>query len=269
MLEQLDSHRTLDKPAYRKAVARLQRELFELQRRCWEHGLGVLIVFEGWSAAGKGKAIRRLTRRLEPRAYEIHSVHEPRTHESHLPWLYRFWRLLPSHGKLAVFDHSWYRRTLIERIRGEIDDVEYLRSFDDINSFERTLSDDRYAIVKLFLHIDKEEQAKRLERLAEHEHTEWRVRPRDRQQNEAYEEYLIVTENMLARTETEWAPWTLVEAQDGRFARVKIFETVISRLEDELESHVGAPVEAQEGRRARFDPPTLEFRAPKSTEGGG
>ena len=254
MLEQINADIKLTKEQYRARMPALQQRLFELQRSCWESGVGVLVAVEGWSGAGKGKAIKKITERLEPRAFEIHALRAARTDETYLPWMYRFWVRLPSYGKLAIFSHSWYRRVLDERLDGTVAGDAIGRAFDDINAFERALADDRYTIVKLFLHIDEGEQAKRLKKLESNQSTAWRVTARDWDQHEAYDDHRLAVEEMLAHTETEWAPWTLIESGNGRFARVKIFETLINRLEQELGERVSdMRPEIARGRRTRFE----------------
>jgi len=237
MLDKIDTSLMLTKEEYHARLPDLQVRLFELQRRCWETGLGAVIAFEGWAAAGKGRAISKLTDRLEPRAFEIHSIHARRTHEKPLPWLYRYWAALPSYGRMAIFDHSWNRRVLVHGLDGSLTGAQYERAFEDIKFFEGALASDRYAVIKFFMHIDRDEQKHRLDKLADDEATSWRVRESDWEQNDRYDEYLTVIEQLLARTETEWAPWTIVEAHDSRWARLKVIETVIERLDEELQQH--------------------------------
>lgn len=235
MLDKINLKLKLTKEEYHDRLRDLQVQLFDSQRRCWEANLGVVIAFEGWELAGKGAVIKKLTERMEPRAYEIHVVRGRRTHEKPLPWLYRFWAALPSYGRFAIFDRSWNRRILVHGIDGSLTDSQYQRAFDDIKFFEGALATDRYAVIKFFMHIDREEQLRRLEKYSEDETESWRLQPHDWEQNERFDEHLAVAEEMLARTETEWAPWTIVEATDIRWARIKVIETVIDRLEEALE----------------------------------
>lgn len=234
MLENIDCSKTLSKDEYRKHVPELQARMFELQRRCADTNLGVVVVVEGWSASNKGAAIKKLTERLEPRAFEIYSVREPRTYLKPLPWLYRFWLRVPNYGRLAIFHHSWHRRMELGYAGGALSDNDRRRYFEDINTFERVLTDDRYTMVKFFMHLSREQQAERLEKLQSNEATSWRVTEHDREQNRNYDAHCAAADEVLSRTETEWAPWTIVEAHDLRWARVKIFETLINQLEHEL-----------------------------------
>ena len=236
MLEALDLDRKLPKPAYKQSILPLQLRLHALQRACWQCRVATIVVVEGWSAAGKGSVIRKLTQRLEPRGFELHAVRAARTYELHLPWMWRFWVKVPSWGEIAIFDRSWYRRVLLERVEGLVDEPQWRQAYRDIVSFERLLADDRYSIVKFFLHLSKKEQGRRLEELREDPRTSWRVEERDLRSHELYDEHLVAVEEMLAQTESEWGPWTLVEATDERWARVKVIETLIRRMEAALES---------------------------------
>lgn len=228
----------------------MQRRLHRLQRACWESKVATVVVFEGWDAAGKGTTINKLTQRLEPRGFSLHAISEPRTFELHLPWMWRFWFKLPNWGEIAIFDRSWYGRVLVERVEKLVDRRRWRRGYGDIVSFERGLADDRYLIVKFFLHISKKEQKARFEKLESDPSTSWHVEEEDWDHHAKYDQYLLAVEEMLERTESEWGPWTLVEATNRRWARVKIFETLIRCMEEGLERHgceVPEPEPDQEG----------------------
>ena len=160
MLEKVDLTRAISKEEYKSRLPALQRELYDLQLATSEAGVASVIVFEGWEAAGKGTCINVLTSRLEPRAFKLHVIQEPRTHELHMPWLYRFWQRLPNYGHMAIFDRSWYRRVLEERVEKITPKAEWRKAYRDIFDFERTLADDGYVMVKLFFHISQKEQKK-------------------------------------------------------------------------------------------------------------
>lgn len=230
MLEKIDLSQRLSKEEYSSRMPALQEQLFLLQRRCRNTGLASIAVFEGWSSCGKGRVIRKLTQRLEPRGFSLHNTLAPRTHERPLPWLWRFWSKLPNWGEMAIFDGSWYRRVLLESMEQDLSEVDYQRAFNDIRSLERTLSDDRYLIVKFFLHIDKKTQRKRLKRLQSDPLTDWRVKESDWRQHRRYDEYLIAIEKMIQRTDSGLAPWVIIEASNQRWARVKVLESLIGRL---------------------------------------
>ena len=230
MLEKVDLTRAVPKEEYKKRLPELQAQLYDLQLAMSEAGLPSVIVFEGWEAAGKGTCINVLTSRLEPRAFKLHVIHEPRTHELHMPWLYRFWARVPNSGHMAIFDRSWYRRVLEERVEKITPKQEWEKAYRDIADFERTLADDGYVIVKLFFHISKKEQRQRFRKLESNPLTRWQVQPADWKRNKQYNKYLVAVEEMLERTESEWGPWTIVEATDRYWTRIAVFETIIRAL---------------------------------------
>lgn len=233
MLENLDLSASLSRQEADRHLSRQRSWLLKLQRTYWREGISALIAFEGWDAAGKGSSIRALTRRLEPRGYELHPIREPRTLERQMPWLWRFWLKVPAYGSWAVFDRSWYGRVLVGRVEGLVDD-DWQSTFRQINDFERVLSDDRYVIAKFFLHISKSEQERRFRELEADPLTSWQVEPEDWGRHGKYDAYLAATEEMLAYTETEWAPWTVVAATDRRWTRMKVLDALVERLEGGL-----------------------------------
>lgn len=241
MLETVDLNRKLSKAQYKQRLPALQTRLHLLQRACWEHQLASIVLFEGWKAAGKGAMINKLTERLEPRAFTLHAIREPRTYELPLPWLWRFWQRLPRYGEMAIFDRSWYRRVLAERVAGLTPEHQVQAAYRDITTFARALAEDRYVLVKLFLHIDRSEQKKRLKALERDPRNRWRVQEDDWEEHRRYDEHRIAAEEMLARTESEHGPWTLIEATDRRWARVRMFEAVLARLEAGLQQR-GLPL---------------------------
>lgn len=231
MLEKVDLGRALPKEEYKRRLPVLQDRLYELQLATSEKGLASLIVFEGWDASGKGTCINVLTGRLEPRAFHLHAIREPRTHELRLPWLYRFWERIPGYGQMAIFDRSWYRRVLEERVEKIVPKREWQKAYRDIVDFERTLADDGCVIVKFFFHISKKEQRQRFRKLQSDPLMRWQIGAAERKQHRAYEKYLVAVEEMLEHTASEWAPWTIVEATNRYWTRVTAFETIIAALE--------------------------------------
>jgi polyphosphate kinase 2 (PPK2 family) len=234
MLEKIDLSRKLPKKEYKARIPLLRSRLYSLQKACWDASIPSVTLFEGWDAAGKGTSIKALTRRLEPRGFKLHPIQAPRTYETHMPWLWRFWLKLPNYGEMAIFDRSWYGRVLVERVEELTSEDQWRKAYRDIVNFERTIADDGYVVIKFWLHISKQEQQKRFKKLEADPLTAWHVQPEDWEHHRKYDQYLIAVEEMLERTETEWGPWTIVEATDRRWARVKIFETIIARLEDAL-----------------------------------
>ena len=241
MLEKVDLTRKLSKQEYKARLPYLRNRLYDLQKACWDAGVPSVTIFEGWDAAGKGTSVRALTRRLEPRGFKLHPIQAPRTYETHMPWLWRFWLKLPNYGEMAIFDRSWYGRVLVERMEGLTPERQWRKGYRDIVNFERAIADDGYAIIKFWLHISKEEQAKRFKVLEKDPLTAWHVQPEDWDHHRRYDEYLLAVEEMLERTETEWGPWTIVEATDRRWSRVKMFQTIINSLEVALQKR-GLPL---------------------------
>jgi polyphosphate kinase 2 (PPK2 family) len=234
MLEKIDLNQSLTKEKYEALKPYLQRRLYDLEKACWDAKIPTIILFEGWDAAGKGTAINLLTSRLDPRGFKLYPIQAPRTFETHLPWLWRFWSKIPAYGEMAIFDRSWYGRVLVERVEGLTPAAEWHKGYRDIVDFEHTLADDGCVICKFFMHISKKEQKRRFKRLEQDPLKGWHVQPEDWEHHQKYHEYVIAIEEMLERTDTEWGPWTIVEATDRRWARVKIFQTIIGRLEAAL-----------------------------------
>jgi AMP-polyphosphate phosphotransferase len=235
MLEKIDLNRKLPKAEYKRLKPRLQRRLYDLQKATWDANIPTIIVFEGWDAGGKGTAINLLTSRLDPRGFKLYPIQGARTYETLLPWLWRFWLKIPNYGEMAIFDRSWYGRVLVERVEGLTPVREWRKGYRDISNFERTLADDGYAIIKFFMHISKKEQKKRFRKLEKDPLKSWHVQSEDWEHHRKYKEYVVAIEEMLERTDTEWGPWTIVEATDRRWARVKIFQTIIRRMEEALQ----------------------------------
>ena len=232
MLEKIDLGKKAKKKEYNRLMPVLREQLYAYQKACWEARIPVLIVFEGWDAAGKGTSIQTLTARLDPRGFKLYPVRAARTFEKNRPWLWRFWMKIPGRGEWAIFDRSWYGRVLVERVEKLLPESGWRRAYRDIVDFERTLADDGYLIVKFFLHIGREEQRRRFESLTQDPLNAWHVVPEDWERHRQYDAWLLAYEEMLERTDSEWGPWTLVEATDMRYTRLKIFQTLIAALEE-------------------------------------
>lgn len=230
MLEKIDPSRSLTEEAYKSAIPHLRTRLYMLQKQAWEARLPTVILFEGWGASGRGSMVNFVTQNLEPRVFRLHMILDPRTYELGMPWLWRFWVKLPNYGEIAIFDQSWYRRVLIDRVEKRVRRKEWQRAFEDINDFERGLADDGHLIIKFFLHISKDEQARRLKKQTKDPISRALRDPEDQLQQKHYGKYVDAVEEMMERTETEWAPWTIIEANDARFARVRVFESAIQRF---------------------------------------
>lgn len=234
MLNEVDLTQKIDKESYKLLMSKLSDQLYVIQQASWEAGVPVIIIFEGWDASGKGTAIHKLTDPIDPRGYRIYPIRAARTYEKKRPWLWRFWLKIPARGEWAIFDRSWYGRVLVERVRKLAKKEEWQQAYRDIVDFERTLTDDGALIVKFFLHISKEEQAKRFNKLAKDPLNAWRVAEEDLWNHKRYNRWHRIYEEMLEQTDTEWGTWTVVEATNRRFTQVKVYQTVISALEQKL-----------------------------------
>lgn len=243
MLQQIDLTKEMPKDEYKERMEKMMPELSALQRECRALGIPVMIVFEGFGAAGKGVQINHLIEAMDPRGFSVYAVSKETEEERMHPFLWRFWIKTPERGRIAVFDTSWYRRVQKERFEKKMGREELLECCEDINSFERQLSDDGTVIIKLFLCIDRKEQKKRFEKLMESKSSAWRVSEDDLKRNKEFARYREINDEMIQNTETACAPWTLVEATDRRFATVKIYSAVIKRLKEAVE---GAKRAAQE-----------------------
>ncbi len=249
MLKDIDLSRKLDKSEYKDVKDTLELELASLERRARKLGIPVLIVFEGWNAAGKGDLINKLILPMDPRGFTVHAMRAPTEEESLRPFLWRYWTRLPPRGRVAIFDRSWYRRVVDDRIAGRTSPLEVARAFDDIANFERLLATDGTLILKFFLHISKDEQAKRFGELQANPATAWRVTPKDIEYHQHYETTVQLVDEMLARSDTDFAPWIVVEAHNQRFAATKILTTVVHALA----RHIA--VKERQAERERLDLP--------------
>ena len=255
MLEKIDLDKEMKRKEWKEQQPLLQRRLYDLQRAARDAGIPVIILFEGWDAAGKGTAINLLTQRLDPRGFKVWPVRAARTYEKNHPWLWRFWLKLPNRGQIAIFDRSWYGRVLVERVEGLTPEEEWRKAYRDISEFERMLADDGTLIIKFWLHITRKEQRRRFKLLQKDPLKSWQVQPEDWAHHNKYAGYLEAVEAMLERTESEWAPWTIVEATDQYYTWWKVFGTIAERLDEAL-------------RQAGIDPASLSEEA-MSAQGAG
>lgn len=229
MLERIEQKKTKKSEAVQELSA-LRAELNALENKVKEKKLPVIIVFEGWSAAGKGSQIAKLIKNLDPRFYKVVSTRTPDSSDRRKPWLYRHWRALPKKGEFLILDRSWYRDTVNAYMYGEISKQEYKHRLKDINTFEKQLTDDGYLIVKFFLHITEKEQRKRIERLSSSEITKWRVDGHDILNMEEYERFFRHYDKMLTLTNTEFAPWHIIGANDKVTAEFSQLVTVTNAI---------------------------------------
>ena len=231
VLDKVDLSQALAKAKYRTELERFQGRLNGLQRRARVRGRGLILVFEGWDAAGKGGATRRVTEALDPRVYRVFPVAAPTDEERARHYLWRFWRHLQRAGRVAIFDRSWYGRVLVERVERYATEAEWGRAYAEINELEEQLTEHGIVLVKYWLQISPDEQARRFEERARSPFKSWKLSEEDWRNREKWEAYEGAVNDMVARTSTRAAPWHLVAANDKYFARVEVLRRACRALE--------------------------------------
>jgi polyphosphate kinase 2 (PPK2 family) len=235
VLSELDLTSKLEKRPYELALAKYQARLSELVRDPrFADKRSLVLVFEGADAAGKGGSIRRVIQAMDARQYQIIPIAAPTEEERAQPYLWRFWRHLPRTGRAAIFDRSWYGRVLVERIEGFCSESDWLRAYAEINDFEHQLVNEGAVVVKFWLQISAEEQLRRFEERQATDFKRFKITEEDWRNREKWDDYATAVCDMVDRTSTGLAPWTLVEANDKSFARVKVLKTICERLEAAL-----------------------------------
>lgn len=237
ILDHVDTTRTIPKKDYRKQLKDYQNEIYRLVWEARKQKRSTIAMFEGWDASGKGGAIRRLTAGMDARLYKVISVAAPTDEERAHHYLWRFWRHLPRAGYVTVYDRSWYGRVLVERVENFATEDEWRRAYGEINEFEEQLQEHGIILTKFWLHLDPEEQ---LRRFKEREVTPWKqhkITEEDWRNREKWDDYKAAVNDMVAHTSTEYAPWSLIPANDKLFARIEILKTVHDRLARALEKN--------------------------------
>ena len=215
---------------YRSRLKEAQSRLGDLHNRIYRQKIPVILVYEGWDAAGKGGNIKRVAAALDPRGYEVVPIASPDKHELSRHYLWRFWNHIPKTGHIAIFDRSWYGRVMVERIEGLCGDA-WKRAYREMNEFEKELSDWGAVILKFWLHIDKDTQ---LERFSDRQNTpekRWKITDEDWRNREKWDRYEVAVNEMLQKTSTAYAPWHIIESTDKKYARLKVLGIVIDALE--------------------------------------
>jgi len=234
ILHRLDLTQKIEKDLYKEELERWQGKLALLTRKKKFHQRSLVCVFEGNDAAGKGGAIRRVAGAVDGRRYRIVPIAAPTEEERAQPYLWRFWRHLPRLGRIAIFDRSWYGRVLVERVEGFCKEEDWLRAYSEINEFEEEVIERGAIICKFWLTISKEEQLKRFEARQNITFKRFKITEEDWRNRDKWEPYESAISDMVARTSSEIAPWTLVEANDKNFARIKVLRTLCERIEAAL-----------------------------------
>ncbi len=236
MLEHLDLSQKLSREEYVRELVRNQVALRQLAQQLYFQKRSIVIVYEGWDAAGKGSNIRRVTEKLDPRGYEVHSIAAPTGDERTHHYLWRFWRRIrpPSEKQVLIFDRSWYGRVLVERVEGFCRDDEWKRAYREINEFERQLRQGGTVVVKFWMHVSRDEQLRRFEERQTPPHKQWKLTDEDWRNRDRWDDYEAAVEEMLMKTSTITSPWRVIEGNDKWFARVKTLRVLVATLAHEL-----------------------------------
>jgi polyphosphate kinase 2 (PPK2 family) len=260
MLETLDLSKSLTKDEYVHDLVRYQVALQALGYQVYVQQRPVVIVFEGADAGGKGGSIKRVTEKLDPRGYVVHPIAAPQGEDKTHHYLWRFWRRLPELGQIAIFDRSWYGRVMVERIEEFCSEEEWKRAYREINHMERQLVDFGTILLKFYIHISKDEQ---LRRFAEREQTaykSWKLTDEDWRNRDRWDAYVTAVNEMLRRTSTLTAPWTVVEGNNKWYARIRVLRTLVDGLSHELGAAAPA-ASAPSGKAAKTREPEKTKKA--------
>lgn len=226
-----DANLDYDESLYKEILKNRQKRIFELHNQLYQTKTPLIIVYEGWDAAGKGGNIKRLTQGLDPRGYEVIPVAAPTPQELYHQYLWRFWLSLPKDGHIAIYDRSWYGRVMVERIENFCTEEQWKRAFDEINQFEKSLRTWNAIIIKFWLHIDKEEQYARFQERQTTPEKQWKITDEDWRNRDKWDRYEEAVNDMLQYTNTDYAPWCVIESNNKKYARIKVIDEIIKYIE--------------------------------------
>ena len=235
VLTKADLSLSYTKEEYKEKLPKLQKKLKKLHGELYRHRIPVVLGFEGWDAGGKGGAIKRLTQKMDPRGYVVHPTASPNDIEKAHHYLWRFWTDMPKAGHVTIFDRTWYGRVMVERIEGFCSKAEWQRAYKEINDMERDLAEAGAVVLKFWMQIDKDEQARRFKERQENPEKQWKITDEDWRNREKWEQYEEAVNEMLIRTSSPHAPWIVVEGNCKYYARIKVLETVVEAIEKKLE----------------------------------
>jgi polyphosphate kinase 2 (PPK2 family) len=243
MLETIDLSQSLTREEYIRDRVRYQLQLRELAYQLYVQKRTLVVVYEGWDASGKGGNIKRVTERLDPRGYEVLPIAAPKGEDATHHYMWRFWRRLrpPDEKQILIFDRTWYGRVMVERVEGFCTEDEWKRAYREINEFERQLADYGMILAKFWIHISQYEQLRRFEARHSTAYKSWKLTDEDWRNRDRWDQYEAAVEDMLLRTSTLTAPWTIVEGNDKWFARVKTLRTLVEVLSRELDYQPSEP----------------------------
>ena len=234
-LSEIPLDKEIEEEEYRKELKELQEKLSRLHNKLYRQKIPVIIAYEGWDAAGKGGNIKRITGALDPRGFEVHPIASPEPHEKARHYLWRFWNRLPKTGHIAIFDRTWYGRVMVERLEGFCNENEWQRAYNEINEFEKELSDWGAVIIKFWVQIDKDTQLARFTNRQNTPEKQWKITDEDWRNREKWDLYEVAVDEMLQKTNTTYAPWHVLESNDKKYARIKALKIVIHAIEKALE----------------------------------
>lgn len=224
-------NKVIEEEEYKTELKHLQKKLRELHNRIYRKRVPVIITYEGWDAAGKGGNIKRITEALDPRGFEVHPIASPEPHEKARHYLWRFWTRLPKDGHVAIFDRTWYGRVMVERLEGFCSENDWRRAYNEMNEFEKELSDWGAVIIKFWVQIDKDTQLARFTERQNNPEKRWKITDEDWRNREKWDAYEVAVNEMLQKTSTTYAPWHILESVDKKYARIKALKIVIKELE--------------------------------------
>jgi polyphosphate kinase 2 (PPK2 family) len=233
-LKKTDVSLSLSKSEYLKKLESKQARIQELHHELYRLRIPLVIVYEGWDASGKGGNIRRLTEKMDPRGYEVIPVSAPNDVEKAHHYLWRFWTEFPKAGHVTIFDRSWYGRVLVERVEGFCTQTDWKQAYNEINEMEDNFRHFGSIVLKFWVHIDKDEQLKRFKAREENPHKRWKLHEEDWRNREKWDLYEEAAEEMFLRTHAPKSPWTIIEGNCKRYARIKALNVVIEAIEKKI-----------------------------------
>ena len=237
-LAAVDLSPALTDEEYREQLKKLQKRLGELHNVIYRKKIPVILCYEGWDAAGKGGNIRRIARPLDPRGFDVKPIASPEPHELARQYLWRFWTRLPRTGHICIFDRTWYGRVMVERLEGFCSEDDWKRAYNEINEFERQLTDWGAVVLKFWIHIDQDTQLARFNDRQNTPEKQWKLTEEDWRNREKWPQYEEAIDEMLQKTSTENAPWFIIESNDKKYARIKTLNIVIDALEKAIEARL-------------------------------
>ena len=237
-LSEIDLSPVIEEKEYKKELDRLQARLGELHNTIYRKKIPVILCYEGWDAAGKGGNIRRVARPLDPRGFDVIPIASPEPHELNRQYLWRFWTRLPRSGHICIFDRTWYGRVMVERLEGFCKEDDWKRAFNEINEFERQLTDWGAVVLKFWIQIDQDTQLARFTDRQNTPEKQWKLTEEDWRNREKWPQYEEAINEMLQKTSTENAPWFIIESNDKKYARIKTLKIIIKALEKACEGRL-------------------------------